>query len=493
MRRSRKRILSVLLAAAMVFTPVSAAYAEEEADGQTQTADDPEAQREAERQAAYKIAPDTNSLKGWPQGPAVYGDSAIVMDMDSGAVLFEKQADKKHYPASITKILTTLVALENAELTDKVEFTEDSISFLEYGDASIGMTPGEVLSMEDALYAVLLASANEVSYAVAESTGKLMGGDYDTFIQEMNKRAAEIGCTGSHWTNANGLHDEEHYTTAHDMAVIASEVYQYEEFQKITQTLNYTIGPTNLVDEDRVFQQNHKMLWPQNANYYEYCTGGKTGYTDQARTTLVTMADNGDLRLAAVVLYDFGNDAYIDTREMFDYAFDNFSKISLTSQEKPEEIESFETEDPYVLLPRGIEFSSLEREYKVEDGLSGRGTVTYTYEGQNLGTADVVLTKDYITNLSKSAESASAEKKDGDEAPGLPLLVKIIFGAAAAVVILFVLLIVFLKYRQMQRRKLRRARRMRQNAYRQQMQQRQTHRQRMRRDEERRPRPPLER
>ena len=100
------------------------------------------------------------------------------------------------------------MALENADPDDEVYFSEDSVSFLEYGDASIGMRPGEILSMNDALYGMLLASANEVSYAIAESVGKKMGGGFETFIQKMNERCEELGCTGSHWTNANGLHDE---------------------------------------------------------------------------------------------------------------------------------------------------------------------------------------------------------------------------------------------------------------------------------------------
>ena len=342
MGRVRKRILAAVLAVGLAAAPAAVVSADEE-----ETGVNPADQREIERQTAYAIPPDTNSLAGWPQGPSVYGDSAIVMDMDSGAIVYGKQIDKRHYPASITKILTMLVALENSQLTDEVLFSEDSVSFLEYGDAHIGMTPGEIISMEDAYYGMLLASANEVSYAVAENVGKLMGGDYNTFIQEMNDRSAELGCTGSHWVNANGLHDENHYTTAHDMALITSAVYQYDEYKNVVQTRSHTIPPTNLVNESRTFQQNHKMIWPQNDNYYEYCTGGKTGYTDQARTTLVTTADNGDLRLAAVVLYDFGNDAYIDTRAMFDYVYNNFSKVMLADQEMPEEIDSYSENDSY--------------------------------------------------------------------------------------------------------------------------------------------------
>lgn len=254
MREYRNRICSAVLAAVCVIgtalIPSRAVHAEDVVD--------PIA---VQKQAAYDAVPETNGLKNWPQGPHVYANSAIVMEMNSGAILYGKKINDKHYPASITKLLTALVALENADPDDEVYFSEDSVSFLEYGDASIGMRPGEILSMNDALYGMLLASANEVSYAIAESVGKKMGGGFETFIQKMNERCEELGCTGSHWTNANGLHDENHYTTAHDMALIGSAVYQFDKFREVTQTLNYTIPPTNLVNESRTFQQNHKMLW----------------------------------------------------------------------------------------------------------------------------------------------------------------------------------------------------------------------------------------
>ena len=340
--------LSAILAAAFVLTPAVKIFAEE---------GDTAADRETQRQTCYAEPTDSNGLTNWPQGPAVYADSAIVMDMNSGAILYGKQIDKQHYPASITKLLTTLVALDHAKLTDKVEFSQDSISFLQYGDAHIGMRAGEELTLEDSLYAVLLASANEVSYAVAESVGKQMGGDYNTFIEAMNEESDALGCTGSHWTNANGLHDEQHYTTAHDMALIGAAVYQKEAFRTIAQSLTHQIPPTNLVNEVRTVNQTHKMLWPQNAIFYEYCKGGKTGYTDQARTTLVTMADNGELQLVAVVLYDFGSDAYTDTRAIFDYGFNNFSKVMLKDLEKADGVRSYKDEEnAYVELHHNVKF-----------------------------------------------------------------------------------------------------------------------------------------
>lgn len=403
-------ITSVLLASA----PLQALA--EDTDNQEKTAEELAAAEEKEKADSYAREIDTNGLENWPQGPQVYADSAVVMDMESGAVLYAKQADKQHYPASITKLLTTLVALENAELTDKVRFTEDSISFLQWDDAQIGMKAGEEISLEDALHGVLLASANEVSHAVAESVGAdRLGGDYETFIQKMNTRAEELGCTNSHWVNPNGLHDDEHYTSAHDMALIASAVYQQDEFKKIMGTLEYKIGATNLTKEERVFQQNHKMLWPENYYYYEYCKGGKTGYTDQAKTTLVTMADNGDMRLAAVVLYDYGVDAYTDTRAMFDYVFQNFHKVPVAGQEESEEIASFDDKDAYVVLPEGVAYTDLEKEIVLTKQGIRSGRILYTYKGDTVGNADITLTEAGYQKLSGGDAAKSDSTKIENE------------------------------------------------------------------------------
>ena len=453
MREYRNRIcaaaLAVVTMVGALFVPSDTVRAEGEAD-----------QLAAQKQAAYDAAPETNSLENWPQGPHVYANSAIVMDMNSKAVLYGKKVDDKHYPASITKLLTALVALENSKLDDEVYFSEASVSFLEYGDASIGMRPGEILSMKDALYGMLLASANEVSYAIAESVGKKMGGGFDTFIQEMNDRSKEIGCTGSHWTNANGLHDDEHYTTAHDMALIGAAVYQFEEFRTVMQTLNYTIAPTNLVNESRTFQQNHKMLWEGAQYSYDFCTGGKTGYTDQAKTTLVTMADNGDMQLVAVVLEDQG-DVYVDTRAMFDYVYGNFSKVSLKGEEKPEGVRSFKEEDAYVVLPAGIDLSMVKHEIEITDKQSASGKVTYLYKGQNVGSAEVKLTADYIKeetgyNIKPELKTSGEKGADAQEIKkGLTDPVKLLIGVGALIIVLIAALFGLLKYRQIKRRKAR--------------------------------------
>lgn len=462
-----RRVLAAALTVTAVITPSVSVYAETaagtggEAAQTAQTVEkeepapiNPQAETGTEGlsfeealQKSYDTLPETNSLTGWPEGPQVYGNAAIVMDINSGAILYGKKIDDKHYPASITKLMTALVALENSSMEDEVLFSQESIDILEWDYASIGMTPGEILSMEDAMYAMLLASANEVAYAIGESVGNKLGGGYDAFIQKMNDRAVELGCTGSNWVNTNGLFEELHYTTAHDMALITSELAKHQEALTIMQTLNYTIGPTNLVDESRTFQQNHKMLWPSHSKYYEYCTGGKTGFVDESRTTLVTTADNGTLQLAAVVLRDDG-DSYDDTRAILDYVFDNFSKVMLKEQTKPEEVYSYAGDEAYVLLPEGIDFASLEHEISITDEREASGRITYYYEGQNVGSADVTLTPEYVEKMtgytnqmevSDSGESSAGDKESGFHIPGL--LIPILAVAAVILAALGVLII----------------------------------------------------
>lgn len=418
---------------------------------------------EAEKKSVYETPADTNSLQNWPEGPNIQATAGCVIDMESGAFLYSKNMDEKFYPASITKLLTVLVALENAELTDTVTFSEDSISFLEYGDAHIGMKPGEEISMEDALYAILLASANEVSYAVAETVGTNdLGGDYSTFIEKMNERAKELGCTSSSWKNPNGLHNEEHYTSAHDMALIAAEVYKHEEFRTIMKEYEHRIGFTNLTQEERVFQQNHKMLWDGNQYYWELATGGKTGYTDQARTTLVTMAEDGNLKLACVVLKDYGPVAYDDTRAMMEYVFENFNKVSLAEQELSDQIESLVDEGAYVLLPEGVDFAEVECEIKEEEnGDSKNGSAIFTYEGQVIGIASVMLSDTFFkVDDTVAGDSLSKQESKDSISKTTKIIEKLFVGimlivgiTAVIVVIIFIRNYCILKLRKKRRRK----------------------------------------
>lgn len=455
----RKRLLSGLIAAVLVIGSVGikADAAEIQVDQQIPA---------EEVDSVYNQQIDSNLLSGWPAGPNIYSESGIVMDMDSGAILYAKKIDDQHYPASITKVLTALVALENSQMTDRVTFTQDCIDFLEYGDAHIGMKVGEEISMEDAMYGMLLASANEVSYAIANS----VNGGYDNFIHMMNEKVAELGGTNSHFVNANGLHNDEHYTSARDMALIGSAAFEYEEFRKITGTRQYTIEPTALTNEPRTFQQNHKMLFQGNRNYYEYCVGGKTGYTDQALTTLVTFAQKDGKNLVAVTLrvHGGGQNSYVDTRAMLDYAFANFTKVPVTKEQVTDENVESVGEGAYVMLPSTVTEDKLDVVLQKPTEVGDKqGTLVYSYEGQEVGKVPVTITEKCYNKIhgieekkEKKSEKKTEEKEKKDE-KGMSLILKIVLIVLGVVAVLAVLFIWVLLYRRKKIRERRKKAKMR--------------------------------
>ena len=285
-------------------------------------------------QQAYDMKIASNELENWPEGPATYGEAGIVMEAKSGAILYAKNIDGKAYPASITKILTALVALENGNLDDKITITQNSVDCVAEGDAYIGMIAGEEISLNDALHALLMASANEVAYAIAENVGGL---GYDGFIAKMNERAKELGAVNSDFENPNGLNAQNHYTTARDMALITQELLEnHEEFKTIAQTQQYTIGATNLVNQARTFQQSDLMFYEGNDYYYPKTIAGKTGYTDEALNTLVSCATDDNLELISVVLKTHGKNVYPDSINLLEYGFNNSQNIRLRIMKTPQ-------------------------------------------------------------------------------------------------------------------------------------------------------------
>lgn len=406
--------------------------------------------------SVYNLAVDSNSLEGWATGPQIYSESGIVMDIDSGAILYAKNIDDQHYPASITKIATALVAFRNYELDETLTFTWDDIGFLEYGDAHIGIKENEELGMEDALYGMLLASANEVSHAI----GAHMEGGYEAFLEEMNGVSQELGCANTNWKNTHGLHDEEHYTSARDMAMISSAVFQYEKFREITGTYQHIIPTTNITDEERYVHQNHKMIRKGDNRYYEYCVGGKTGYTDQALSTLVTFATKDNMNLVAVVLrtHGGGNNAYADTREMLDYAFENFSKVPVSKELVANDtIQKFE-DSAYVVLPEGINTNQLVYSYKEPTEFGDKtGTVTFTYGGQEVGTVETTITVARYNEIHEIADGKQEEKK---EKSGMPIFLKIILIILAIIAIAMITLVCYVSYKRKQLEERRRKRRL---------------------------------
>lgn len=309
--------------------------------------------------AVYPVS--TNSIEGWPQGPDLYGETAILMDADTGAILYNKGMNEKRYPASITKIMTCLLALENSSLDEQVTFTETCLADQVAGSGNIGMQVGEVLTMEQCLYVMMIQSANDVATQVAEH----VGGSVSAFADMMNQRAQELGCTNTHFVNASGMPDDNHYTTAYDMALIFREAIKNDTFREIIKTQSITLEPTNMNPETRTYGTHHPLVAQTAPEYYEGCFGGKTGLTDAARNTLVSGAERNGVTLIAVTLRAELGELCQDQINLFDYGFNNFQKV--------------EVPGGYVTIPNGKTVSDLT----VTETVSGDITAEAYFYGED--------------------------------------------------------------------------------------------------------------
>lgn len=263
------------------------------------------------------------------QLPTITAESAILIDANSKTVLYEKNGYSKQYPASITKLMTALLAIENLTPTDTITFSHEAIFGIERGSSHIGLDVGEQITVDQALHGLLLMSANEVANGLAEA----VSGSIENFANRMTVRAKELGAQNTNFVNPHGLHDSNHYTTAYDMALIASYLAYNDYFLDIMKDTTYQIPGTNKTDEIRYLYQQHSMLNPtKNPKYYRKdVIGGKTGFTDEARHTLVTIARRDDTTLVAVILKGEKATYYDDTATLLDYGFDSYSPLALHS------------------------------------------------------------------------------------------------------------------------------------------------------------------
>lgn len=262
--------------------------------------------------------------------------TAIAMDADSSIVLYDKDMNTQIYPASTTKILTAILAIENLDLNKSVVVSKAAIS-IPWDSSSVYLQEGEVISINDLLYCLLLNSGNDAANVLAEA----VSGDIESFVELMNEKANELGCTNTHFNNAHGYSDDNHYTTALDMAKIFSYCIQNETFTKIISTKSYIVEETNKTDEKRYLNNTNRLILQKEdsvyARYYEYCVGGKTGYTDEAGRTLITFAkkDNKTVIVAVFGASSSGKEdiRYTDAINLFEYSFNNFSKETIATTE----------------------------------------------------------------------------------------------------------------------------------------------------------------
>lgn len=271
----------------------------------------------------------TNDIPGWPEGQAIQAAAGVVLDMDTGTWLYSKNCDRQLYPASITKIMTALLTIENADL-DAVMTCSPIVYELDENASNTGLSEGEQMSIRDALYTLMLESANDTANALAE----YVGGSMEGFAKMMNDRAESLGCTGTHFSNPSGLHADDHYTTAHDMALIARAAYQNETFRTICSTVEYEVEPTNMYEEIRYLSNHHQMMKGDTDYYTSWCIGGKTGFTQMAWNTLVTYGEKDQKRLVCVLLHGNGADQnYLETIDLMNYGFDRFQHVSMVQGE----------------------------------------------------------------------------------------------------------------------------------------------------------------
>ena len=361
----------------------------------------------------------TNDIAGWPQGPDITSTAAVIMEDSTNTTLYAKNMDQVLYPGATVKVMTTLLALENTQLSDQVTMTATGVSGVTDGGANISAQIDEIFTVEQCLYAIMLASANDVALQLAEH----IGGSVDGFVQMMNARATELGCTNTVFTNPTGLPDENQHTTAHDMALIMKAAADNESFQTIASTASYTIPATNVSGGDRVLTNN-------NAAYYQYCTGGREGYTEASGSTLVCSAQKNGITLIAVVLQGTSGTTATEAASLLNYGFDNFNMLSLGDND----FNMLSGGDVYV--PVGTTADALTtQDGEVQDGQYSR---QYLFGGTAVGTSVMVATQEEDTSLvDASVQNIDAAKNYTEGRNNLPYF---IIGGVGILLLLLILL-----------------------------------------------------
>lgn len=368
------------------------------------------------------------AVADWPSGCYIDAEGACLMDADSKTVLYSKNPDTPYYPASITKVLTALLTIENCDLEEMVTFSEEAVAYEEDNSTIIGASAGDRLTVRDCLYCLLFQSANDVANALAEH----VGGSREAFVAMMNAKAAELGCTGTHFNNPSGLTDPDHYTTARDMALIMAAAVDNPVFCEIQGSLYYTHAPIKRYpdpnDPWNTVYAKHKMLKRNSYYYYPGVFAGKTGFTTTAGNTLVTACEKDGMRLIAVILNGHLTQ-YEDTAKMLDFGYDNFKSLNISeNDEKYSSVKNDMTvmglpllntvdinlnPDSNVILPVEAEFSDLQTELvfdldekEREDDSKAIAKINYYYGDRAVGRAYLTSA---ITGLGSELEALNED------------------------------------------------------------------------------------
>ena len=411
-----------------------------------------EANEQAEERKSLPIQ--SNQIENWPAGPAIGAQSAILMDANTGVILYAKNIDEKLYPASTTKLMTCILAAENCQLDEMIKFSHNAVFSIERGSSNIGIDEGQSMPLEECLYGILVASANEVANAVAEH----IAGTTDDFALMMNQKAAELGCKNTHFTNPHGLFDEDHYTSAYDLALIAKAFFQNELLAKIGNTPSHHFQATATQPDDFIERNKHKLITGDIA--YEGIKGGKTGYTDEARQTLVTCAEQNGMKLICVVMKEESPEQFYDTVKLFSYGFTNFSAVNVSENETDYSIQNsnfFNTsndvfgnskpiltlnQSSYLIMPKTITFDNLDSQISYEtSGENEVAVIEYYYHGAYVGNATVDLAEDAPASYDFT-EKTSIEELEKEAEPNV-IIVNIKTVLICILVIALILIAIF--------------------------------------------------
>ncbi len=335
----------------------------------------------------------------------ISADGIILMDAKTGEILYSKNIDVQYPPASTTKIMTALMVLENCKLDDIVKVGKKP----PFADGSkIYIFEDEEFKVKDLLHALLLRSANDVAEALAEH----ISGSVEEFAALMNKRASELGAVNTNFVNPSGLYDENHRTTAKDLAIIMKELSKHPEFIEIATTPMYYIEPTNKSEKRRPLSNENRLLQKNSIYYYEGCEGGKTGYTVQSKHSYVAIASKNGQKLIAVLLHDAKKTYWSDVRKLFDYGFENFTLKTFCS--KGDLLGNFNVTDTIKLPllaaddfyyveskdnPSTPEFTINSKDISKDSFSRGDKilTASITYNNKEIGTLDLASGEDYST------------------------------------------------------------------------------------------------
>ena len=381
---------------------------------------------------------------------------AVLIETNTGKVLYDKNMNQRLYPASLTKILTTILAIENCDLSEQVTASGYAIDSIPSGYTTAGILEGESFTLEEVLQVTMLRSANEAATMVAEH----VSGSVEEFAKLMNKKAKEIGCLDSNFVNANGMHDENHYSTPYDMAIIQQYCMKNQEYRRISKLTSCSLPNTSLYNgEPRSFKNTHGFLIEENDSYYKYAISGKTGFTTPAKNCLVTSTNKDGFELTVVVLGAAGkidgiSARYCDTMNLINYGYSNYrisnflSKNSFvkdidiqTSEGKREKLNLVLENDINVVCSKKQSINKDDGKIKLNDiefpVSKGDilGKITYDIDGiqyeENLIAENSIENSASIVNVEPVSETSSNIY--------VVLILSILFCVAVVVIILFVI------------------------------------------------------